>query len=425
MARFMPKLVSASDAVITADSGASHYRFVGMEIAPSPGKFLLNLVVLGASEASVADVPSDIAFERCYLHGDPRLGSRRGLALNSASTSVRDSYFADFKEVGADSQAISGWNGPGPFEIVNNYLEASGENIMFGGADPTIPNLVPSDIQIRSNHLTKPLTWKIGSPQYLGVPWTVKNLLELKSARRVLIDGNTIEYNWTQAQTGIAILFTVRNQDGRAPWSVVEDVTFTNNLIQHVGGAVTILGRDDINTSQQTNRIRLANNVFLDVGGGWGGGRLFQLLNGAASVTIDHNTALQSDAILFGGDTAAHPGFVFTNNIAPHNMYGIIGSGTGIGEDTIARYFPGGIVRRNVIIGGSPSRYPGDNFFPVSTGDVGFTNVGSLGRTLIQPIDLRLRMSSRYRYAGTDGTDPGVDVGSLVTALAAGPSPGR
>jgi hypothetical protein len=40
----------------------------------------------------------------------------------------------------------------------------------------------------------------------------------------VLVDGNVFEHNWPQAQNGFAILFTVRNQDGHAPWSVVKDV---------------------------------------------------------------------------------------------------------------------------------------------------------------------------------------------------------
>ena len=69
--------------------------------------------------------------------------------MNSARTAVVDSYLSNLHEVGADSQAIAGWNGPGPFKIVNNYLEGAGENVMFGGADPRIPNLVPSDIEIR------------------------------------------------------------------------------------------------------------------------------------------------------------------------------------------------------------------------------------------------------------------------------------
>ena len=65
------------------------------------------------------------------------------MALNARRAAVIDSYLADFKEVGADSQAIAGWNGPGPFGIANNYLEAAGENVMFGGADPAIDGLVP------------------------------------------------------------------------------------------------------------------------------------------------------------------------------------------------------------------------------------------------------------------------------------------
>src|SRR5690606_23447694 len=96
----------------------------------------------------------------------------------------------DFMEVGNDSQAIAGWNGPGPFKIVNNYLEGAGENIMFGGATPRIEGLVPADIVIRGNHFHKPLRWRIGDPSYEGIPWSVKNLFELKNARRVVIDGN-------------------------------------------------------------------------------------------------------------------------------------------------------------------------------------------------------------------------------------------
>ena len=144
-----------------------------------------------------------------------------------------DSYLSDGHVVGFDAQAICGLNGPGPFKIVNNYLEGSGENVMFGGADPAIPDLVPSDIEFRGNHCFKPLSWKIGHPSYAGIPWTVKNLFELKNARRVLIEGNLFENNWAHAQNGTAILFTVRNQDGKAPWSVVQDVTMINNIVRN------------------------------------------------------------------------------------------------------------------------------------------------------------------------------------------------
>ena len=89
-------------------------------------------------------MPHHLVIDRCYLHGDAGFGQRRGLALNSANTQIVNSHFSDFKGVNQDTQAIAGWNGPGPFLIENNYLEAAAENIMFGGTDPNIPNLVPT-----------------------------------------------------------------------------------------------------------------------------------------------------------------------------------------------------------------------------------------------------------------------------------------
>src|SRR5207302_1285194 len=141
----------------------------------------------------------------------PMRGGRRGIAMNSAATAVIDSALWGFTEVGADAQAIASWSGTGPFKIVNNYLEASGENVMFGGDGPSILNLVPADIEVRGNYFFKPLTWKVGDPSYAGVAWTVKNLFELKNAQRVLLDGNIFEHNWVGAdQHGAAVLFTVR-----------------------------------------------------------------------------------------------------------------------------------------------------------------------------------------------------------------------
>ncbi len=398
----MPKLVASSGSVIEAQRGAHHYRFVGLEMAPADGAFLNALVQLGKDETELDALPDHIVFDRCYLHGDATRGARRGIAMNSRHTAVIDSYFSDFKEVGADSQAIAGWNGAGPFRIANNYLEAAGENVMFGGADPTIRDLVPADIEIRHNHFAKPLRWKIGHPTFEGVEWAVKNLFELKNARRVLIDGNLFEYNWPHGQNGFAILFTVRNQDGGAPWSIVEDVGFVNNVVRHVGSGVNVLGRDDNYPSQRVRRLEIANNLFLDVGGSWGNGRLFQLLEGTGDVNIHHNTSFQTGGLLFGGDGAAHTGFVFENNIALHHRTGISGSGTSVGIPALNRYFPASVVRRNVIVGGNAGEYPPDNFFPATLDDVGFTAPGRGS--------FRLTGRSRYARTGTDGRAPGADI---------------
>ena len=367
----MPKLVASSGSVFEAQPGAHHYRLVGLEITPSDGVALNTLVRLGEDESSLDAMPHHVIIDRCYLHGDAKLGARRGVAMNGSHLAVVSSYLSDFKERTVDAQAIAGWNGPGPFKIAGNYLEASGENVMFGGADPKIRGLVPADIEVVRNHMAKPLTWKKDDPAFEGAEWSVKNLFELKNARRVLIDGNLLEYNWPHAQNGFAILFTVRNQDGGAPWSVVEDVTFSNNMVRHVAAGINVLGRDDNQPSQQTRRIAIRNNVFLDVGGRWENGRLFQLLDGTDGVTIEHNTAAQTGSILFAGDHAPHTGFVFENNVMPHNEHGITGSGTGPGNPTFARFFPGVVFRGNVLIGAPAASYPAGNRFPASLDDAG------------------------------------------------------
>ncbi len=406
-----PKLAvveAGSGSAIQTASGAHHYRFIGIEVRPSAGVALKNLIDLGSEEQTADGVPHHIVIDRCFVHGDAAKGTRRGVALNSAQTAIVDSYFSDFKEVGADSQGIAGWTGPGPFKIVDNYIEGAGENILFGGADPVETNLVPSDIEIRRNHLVKPTAWRQGDPSYEGTPWTVKNLLELKNARRVLVDGNVLEQNWADAQTGYAILFTVRNQDGTAPWSSVEDITFSNNIVRHSGSGINVLGHDDLQPSGPTQRVVIRNNLFDDIGKAWGGaGTLLQILDGASDVAFTHNTAFQTGNVITT-EGRVQDSFVFDDNIAPSNQYGITGTGTPSGTVTLDKYFPGAAVRKNVIPGAVASQYPGDNFYPASLDDVGF-----VGRSRG---DYRLTDTSPYRRAATDGKDVGVDLQELATA---------
>lgn len=137
----------------------------------------------------------------------------------------------------------------------------------------------------------------------------MKNSFELKHAHRVLIVGNVFENNWANAQVGFAILFTPRNRDGTAPWSGVEDVTFTLNVVRHTGSGIAMLGTDDNNPSQPLSRVVIQNNLLDDVDESkWGGqGRVFQLVtpsDPALGMKIDHNTATRAgNAFLVLGDT--------------------------------------------------------------------------------------------------------------------------
>lgn len=400
----LPKIVGpAGSPVIATKMGAHNFQFIGVEISPTPGTFVYNVVQLGdGSETSPSMSPHDIAFDRVYIHGDATAGSRRGIAANGSNITVVNSYISDFKEAGADTQAIGAWNGPGPLDVENNYLSAAGENILIGGQTPLIPNLVMTNITVRHNYFYKPTSWR-------GSSWSVKNLFELKNANQAVIDGNVFENNWAQSQNGFAILFTTRGEDSQAPWAVVSNVQFTNNIIKHAASGINILGTDDMGASQQGHDYLIKNNLFIDISGAnWGGnGRLFQILNSAKNVTFSHNTGLPDGAILMA-DEKSSPGLVFENNLSASGLYGFIGSGAGIGMPTLSQYFPGYAFNANALIGASAGSYPGGNFFPATTNDVGFTDVANGNYALTS--------SSPYHNTGTDGTDIGVNVAGLNPA---------
>jgi hypothetical protein len=343
-------------------------------------------------------VPHDLIIDRCYIHGDPTNGQKRGIALNSASTTITGSYISDIKSWREDAQAIAGWNGPGPFTITNNYLEGSGENVMFGGADPAIANLVPSDITIQGNYISKPTAW-------MSQSWTVKNLIELKNAQRVTIDSNLIENNWMAGQQGYSIVLTPRNQDGTAPWTVVQQVQFTNNIVRHVAAGFNILGSDYLNPSQLTNAITIRGNLFYDLSSAWGGNAWFVLLQGGANITIDHNTVFSDGTSdLYMGDPPT-TGVVFTNNIVPDNLWAVMAGGQAPGNSSIAAYLPGSTFAGNVFIGGNSSQYPANNYYPPDQATVQFNPDDSLSA------------SSPYISAATDGTAVGANVPSLLAKV--------
>lgn len=404
-APLMAKLV-ASSTVVKVAPGAHHYRLIGLEITATPGSYVNSMIDLTVSTTDATQLAHDIIIDRDYLHADP-VGARRGVALNSNASAVVDSYISGFREHGADSQAIAGWTGAGPYMIANNYLEGASENVMFGGSDPSIANLRPADIYVCRNYLTKDVTWRGGG-------WDVKNLFELKNARRVVVAGNVMENNWADAQVGFAVLFTPRNQDGTAPWSGVEDVTVAYNIVRHTGSGLNMLASDSPNTSEPLQRAVVHDNLFDDIDPAmWGGqGRAYQFVNGQGgglSVKVDHNTTTtDANAALTLGDTPGYgTGFVFTNNIVPHGNYGWFGSGQSEGTAALSYYLSSYTATKNAIVsGGSPGAYPSGNFFPATAADVGFAP------------DWSLTAASPYKGAGSDGKDLGADIAALTAATA-------
>ena len=419
--RWMPTLRSPNGAAaITTAPGAHHWRLQWLAFEANVGGSS-DIIRLGdGSEAQTtpASIPRYFILDGLIIRGDPQKGQKRAIALNSGTTIIRNSDIRDIKAAGQDSQAICGWNGPGPYTIENNYLEAAGENVLFGGADPAVSGLVPSDITFRQNYVTKPLEWRERDS-----PWTVKNLFELKNARRVLVEGNVFEHNWPAAQAGYAILLKPENQDGRAPWTVVSDVTVQFNIVRHVSSAFNILGYDYKAASRQLRGIVIRHNLLYDVDASrWGGdGRFLMIGDEPADIIVDHNTVLQSGGILMVyGTRDGRPRVIrnlqITNNVMLHNEFGIKGDSTAVGQPTITAYTEGGEVRGNVIAGGDPRRYPSANLFPT---------VPELMSEFVDApgADYRLQPASRLRSAATDGSSLGANVSVIRRLVPGGRSP--
>ena len=393
-----------SEPVMSTDAGAHHYRFQGIEFSTdNASKIVYDVIRFGGGrkeQKTLDSVPHHLIIDRCYIHGHDTQDVQRGVALNSAHTTISNSYISNIHGVGYDTQAIGGWNGPGPFQIINNHLEAAGENVMFGGADSAAEALIPSNIEIRGNYMFKPLSWKVGHPSYAGKHWTVKNILELKSAKNVVIDGNVMENNWTDGQDGTSVLLTVRNQECTANWSTVQKVTFTNNIVTNGQGGMNFLGKDNEaeprygkcragSTSTQGSDVLVSNNLFYDIRGP------FLVFNGFDNVTFTHNTHIQTGNIMTLYGTPSQK-FVYTENLTIRGSkgYGLVGDGIGEGAVALRKYAADGVFRNNVLIGANASEYPKENQYPASVGRVGFVN--------FDKGDYRLSPGSPYKGIGAD-----------------------
>lgn len=424
-AALMPKILAPGMAMkaLAAARGAHHYRFVGIEFAPvNEAADVRNIIWLGeGDETSVDQMPHHIILDRCYVHGLAGSEQVRGVALNGRDMAVINSHVSEIHHSWQDSQAVWGAWGPGPFRIENNYLEAAGENVMFGGSDPRIYNLLPSDIEIRRNHFNKPLSWWAQHPSYAGRDWAIKNLLEVKNGRRVLIEGNLFENSWKDAQTGVAVLLKGTNQDGTAPWSGCLDVTVRHNVIRNAGTAFQLAEHAN---NQGTHRILIANNLVYGISRArYSPDTLEGCFLGTAiqatDVTVEHNTVGDVDnKVTRLGDTwyGRYRGLVVRNNVWARGLMGWgLEAAAAEGVWAFNSWGDEWEYTSNMMFGASvldsvPGLYPSGNFFTSAGAGSVFADV-SAG-------DYRLRADSPYKNRGTDGRDLGCDIDALQAVMA-------
>jgi uncharacterized protein YjdB len=342
----MPRLVGgvSNSRALRADAGATHWRLVGLEItlADKGLPTLVNTIV------ELTFGSSHIIIDRSYIHGKAGQSIQRCVIMNNAASAVIDSWLDECHASGFDSQAIVGWKGPGPFKIVNNHLAGAGENIMFGGA-AIDDGAVPSDIEIRRNHLYKPLSWR-------GI-WTVKNSFELKMAERVLFEGNVLENNWADGQVGFAVVIKSENHDQiTRPAIATRDVTYRNNIIMNSRYGINATGgasSAEETGAGKTSRLLIHNNQLQLTEE-----RALMLQSDLDHVAVLRNSFSGTGRVLLEG-TAGR--LTFLHNISND----VKGSGISEGTNSFAQW-SSYEATGNAFVGrvSVADRYPIGNYFP-------------------------------------------------------------
>jgi hypothetical protein len=431
--------------------GANYYRFIGLEITRAAGTPASAQLI---SSKATAD---HIVVDRSWLHGQTQDETQLGVNLNGmTNAAVVDSYFSDFHCVSVvgtctDAHAVSGGvseTQDGPYKIQNNFLEASGEGVMFGGGQAT---RTPTDIQVIGNHFWKPWQWMPGNAGFVGGPgghpFIVKNHLELKNAVRVLIEANLMENTWGGfSQTGYSILLTPKNQhtlsgSNICPVCQVTDITIRYVHISHVGGGIQMANALSGNGKNGAaafagKRYSIHDVVLDDINRNYvGGGAVFLIMNVWPSnplntITINHVTGFpdpESHVLELGNiyfTTAPMSGFVFTNNMVTTGRYPVWNTGGtascavhDVPLTSISKCFSTYTFANNALLA-TPSAFPASvwpsgNLFPQSVTDADFMNYnnGNGG-------NYELQSSSSYKGKGSDGKDLGADIVGLSAALA-------
>ncbi len=429
-------------------SGANHYRFIGLEVTRSIPEASVTALA-GVEEGGTAH---HLIFDRVWLHGTAQDETRRGVAMSAMTyVGVVDSYFSDFHCVAvtgscSDSQTVAAGGGDspeGPFKIVDNFLEAAGENIIFGGR---AARTTPTDIEIRGNHLFKPMTWMPGQPGFVGGvsghPFIVKNHFELKNAQRVLFEDNLLENCWGGfSQTGFSILLTPKNQENKCPICLVTDVTIRTIKIVNVGSVFQIANiLSDAGGASSGGERYSIHDVLVDGvhGKDYQGFGLFALILSFEpvlhDVRIEHVTSSSVPRFIISflnTSSQKMANFTFANNILSSDQSVEIGSAGG-GPRNCAfqadRQGPEGVFKNcfqnstfthNLIVGGSG--WPAGNITvkDFSAGGIRITHEGGGTRYRLcrQKDDQGCKKPSPAIGAGTDGKDIGADVDAIEKAM--------
>jgi PKD repeat protein len=275
--------VNNNGSALVFANGAARVRFEGIRFGASAADNAGTLVFLGNTNRSSSS--HHLILDRCFIRGSDANQIRRGVRMDSGNCAVINSHIDKFWDASTDAQAILVLDSTGVLYVNNCYLEAVAECFMSGGAS-TGATTIPCDLTFTRNVLSKPLAWK-------GLRTNVKNLFELKTMHRALVEGNIFDGTWSAAQY---FAFTVKttDQDGANNNGGTSDAIFRNNFIRNVGAVWSLSGNPTAYDTERMSRVCIRNNLGVNINStDWSGpGNVGKHAEAAAAwdVEIDHNT---------------------------------------------------------------------------------------------------------------------------------------
>lgn len=314
-------------------------RLIGVMYAKPDTRFI-GMTLDGGDNGTILTVGDGNTLDACVLNGNIG-GQQRGILVNARGVRIRNTKILNIAR-DIDTQAIAGWDRTDDLEVVRCQLEASGENFLLGGDQAQSADRMPRNVLVSGCLLNKRTEWRAGAP-------TCKNLVELKVGENIEVRDNVMDYSFVDGQIGYAIVLTVRNEYGGAPWSTIKNVTVRDNQINHIAGGFQILGRDDRPGYQSIvmENVLIWGNKITDMSNRWGGnGRQVFISGGPTGLTLDGNSftcaTTPNSALSFDQPEHKCKGLSIVNQeLFTEGEYGIIGtSAPGLGKATLDFYAP-------------------------------------------------------------------------------------
>jgi hypothetical protein len=459
---YMAKIVAAATPgggtrAITMSANSAYIRFIGLEITRSSGSGI-NSQLVNMNAGGI----NHIIFDRVWGHGNTTDETTRFALLNRTSYfALIDSTLTDFwcvSVIGActDAQAISGGSNSNvadadnTWKIVNNFLEGAAETVELGGGAAA---LTPTGIEIRLNHMFKPLTWNPADPSYNGGvgghAFIVKNLWETKNSDRVLLEANVFENAWAGfSQKGNAVTLTPKNQSGGAGINLCPSCQVTNTTIRYNKIHTSMQPFQIANIGNDNGAFAMAGNSY-SIHDNLADNQGYATCYGCATstsiiefieapsvpasfilhdVSLNHNTivyvtgGINPSALLGLSGAQASAGtemfnIGFTNNlsITRAGTQNSIGSGittncayqTAAGAATVDACWNPQTFGGNAFVADGTIPWPGTN----CTAETSYTDIF----VDYANGDYHVKPTSACTLTGTDGTDPGANIDVVNT----------